>query len=54
MYVPVDLPVRPLRAHVPLSIETPAAPSFTAEQEQAVVRRRGPLLLAAGAGSGKT
>jgi ATP-dependent helicase/nuclease subunit A len=30
------------------------APTFTAEQEQAAARRRGPLLLAAGAGSGKT
>ncbi len=30
------------------------APTLTAEQEQAVARRRGPLLLAAGAGSGKT
>ena len=29
-------------------------PDFTAEQEQAAARRRGPLLLAAGAGSGKT
>jgi ATP-dependent helicase/nuclease subunit A len=55
-----------LRGHVPtsqdpssvasstLSVEIPAAPTFTAEQEQAVARRRGPLLLAAGAGSGKT
>jgi ATP-dependent helicase/nuclease subunit A len=33
---------------------SPAAPTFTAEQEQATARRRGPLLLAAGAGSGKT
>ena len=66
MYVPVDLPVRPLRAHVPTtpdppsiarrtpSVEIPAASTFTAEQEQAAARRRGPLLLAAGAGSGKT
>ncbi len=30
------------------------APTFTTEQEQAASRRRGPLLLAAGAGSGKT
>jgi ATP-dependent helicase/nuclease subunit A len=30
------------------------ASTFTAEQEQAAARRRGPLLLAAGAGSGKT
>ncbi len=37
-----------------MSIEIPAAPTFTAEQEQAATRRRGPLLLAAGAGSGKT
>jgi ATP-dependent helicase/nuclease subunit A len=37
-----------------LSIEIPASPTFTAEQEQAAARRRGPLLLAAGAGSGKT
>jgi ATP-dependent helicase/nuclease subunit A len=66
MYVPVDLPVRPLRAHVPttpdppsiagrsLSVEIPTAPTFTAEQEHAAACRRGPLLLAAGAGSGKT
>ncbi len=66
MYVPVDLPVRPLRAHVPttpdppsiarrpLGVETPTAPTFTAEQEHAAACRRGPLLLAAGAGSGKT
>jgi ATP-dependent helicase/nuclease subunit A len=37
-----------------LSIEIPVAPAFTTEQEQATARRRGPLLLAAGAGSGKT
>ncbi len=37
-----------------LSVENPAAPTLTAEQEQAAARRRGPLLLAAGAGSGKT
>ncbi len=55
-----------MRAHVPvtpdpppiatraLGVEIPAAPTFTAEQEQAATRRRGPLLLAAGAGSGKT
>ncbi len=55
-----------MRAHVPTtpdplsiarstpSVESPAAPTFTAEQEQAAARRRGPLLLAAGAGSGKT
>jgi ATP-dependent exoDNAse (exonuclease V) beta subunit len=55
-----------LRAHVPTTpdppsvatrapnIEIPAAPTFTAAQEQAAARRRGPLLLAAGAGSGKT
>ncbi len=48
MHVPVDLPVRPLSSAIP------AAPFFTAEQEQAVSRRRGSLLLAAGAGSGKT
>jgi ATP-dependent helicase/nuclease subunit A len=36
------------------SVEIPQAPTFTAEQEQAAARRRGPLLLAAGAGSGKT
>jgi ATP-dependent helicase/nuclease subunit A len=38
----------------PLSVEIPPSPTFTAEQEQAAARRRGPLLLAAGAGSGKT
>ncbi|MGA2166352.1 MAG: UvrD-helicase domain-containing protein, partial [Solirubrobacteraceae bacterium] len=37
-----------------LSVEIPPAPTFTAEQEQAAARRSGPLLLAAGAGSGKT
>ena len=40
LHVPVDLPVRPLSAQRSAisspSIETPAAPSFTAEQEQAV------------------
>jgi ATP-dependent helicase/nuclease subunit A len=34
--------------------ESPATPIFTAEQERAAACRRGPLLLAAGAGSGKT
>ncbi len=37
-----------------LGAESLAAPTLTAEQEQAAARRRGPLLLAAGAGSGKT
>jgi ATP-dependent helicase/nuclease subunit A len=38
----------------PRALAVPAAPVLTAEQEQPVVRRREPLLLAAGAGSGKT
>ncbi len=37
-----------------MSVEGSAARVLTAEQEQAAARRRGPLLLAAGAGSGKT
>jgi ATP-dependent helicase/nuclease subunit A len=39
------------RLHVPIHLQMRA---LTFEQEQAVARRRGPLLLAAGAGSGKT
>jgi ATP-dependent helicase/nuclease subunit A len=52
-HVPTS-PDRPSVATSTLSVEIPAAPTFTAEQEQAAARRRGPLLLAAGAGSGKT
>ncbi len=37
-----------------LATEGLATPTLTAEQEQAAARRSGPLLLAAGAGSGKT
>ncbi len=53
MHVPVDLQVRALSTEIP---ETPAdlRSVLTPEQEEAVARRREPLLLAAGAGSGKT
>ncbi|MFI5004891.1 MAG: UvrD-helicase domain-containing protein [Solirubrobacterales bacterium] len=37
-----------------MSVAVLTEQSFTAEQEEAAARRRGPLLLAAGAGSGKT
>ncbi len=36
------------------TVEIPGARALTPEQEKAVARRRGPLLLAAGAGTGKT
>jgi ATP-dependent helicase/nuclease subunit A len=36
------------------TVELPGARALTPEQEEAAARRRGPLLLAAGAGSGKT
>jgi ATP-dependent helicase/nuclease subunit A len=36
------------------TVEIPGVRALTPEQEEAVARRRGPLLLAAGAGSGKT
>jgi ATP-dependent helicase/nuclease subunit A len=50
MRVSHDLQVRAV------SVDAPPMPerALTAEQAQAVARRRGPLLLAAGAGSGKT
>ncbi len=48
----------PCDAPSPSSFPRPAAPpplrALTPEQEEAAARRRGPLLLAAGAGSGKT
>jgi ATP-dependent helicase/nuclease subunit A len=36
------------------AVEVPGVHALTSEQEEAAARRRGPLLLAAGAGSGKT
>ena len=47
-------PDRPSAATSIPSVEIPPAPAFTTDQEQAAARRHGPLLLAAGAGSGKT
>ncbi len=48
MHVSHDLPLRTL------SMAVSTAQVLTGEQEEAAARRRGPLLLAAGAGSGKT
>jgi ATP-dependent helicase/nuclease subunit A len=49
-----DMPVEPPAAGAPASAAEPARRILTAEQEQAAARRAGPLLLSAGAGSGKT
>src|ERR1700684_2443740 len=57
MCLPDDLPVRALRGvpqQLVLDYEPEPRRSLTDEQEQAAARRSGSLLLAAGAGSGKT
>jgi ATP-dependent helicase/nuclease subunit A len=55
MRIPHDLPLRALSDHGrQLAFDYAPSPASTDEQEQAIARRRGSLLLAAGAGSGKT